>query len=182
LEMIEAGAAHQQPDPGLLQRFESGQNFGAGHGQLDPVIQQDHAPQLRTHLFEGGDKTGDEAASQKIIAPPQGVAAHENKSFARGLLRFFHKNLTDAGVPPGPGDGEVIPFTFYLDGKPGPLQKPADVFLGGRIVHQHRKLLHVALVGNFFGFNHRVNTADDNDLGDIELFGQDCEEEDEWEI
>lgn len=32
------------------------------------------------------------------------------------------------------------------------------------------------------GFNHRASTADDNDLGDIELFGQDCEEEDEWEI
>jgi len=39
-----------------------------------------------------------------------------------------------------------------------------------------------AVKEDLIGFNHRVNTADDNDLGDIELFGQDCEEEDEWEI
>ena len=39
-----------------------------------------------------------------------------------------------------------------------------------------------AVKEELIGFNHRASTADDNDLGDIELFGQDCEEEDEWEI
>ena len=43
--MVEAGAAHQEPDPGLLQVLEAGQDLGAGHGQLHPGIQQDHAPQ-----------------------------------------------------------------------------------------------------------------------------------------
>ena len=64
--------------PDCSRLLESGQDLGAGHGQLHPGINQNHAPQLRFHFLEGVDKVGHELASQEIIAPSQRGAAHED--------------------------------------------------------------------------------------------------------
>ena len=86
--MVEAGAAHQEPDPGLLQKLQAGQDLGAGHGQLHPGIHQNQAPQLRPHLLQGGDEIAYELGPQEIIAPAQPVGAYEDQDFGGGRLRL----------------------------------------------------------------------------------------------
>ncbi len=95
--MGQTGAAHQNPESGILIGLQIIQHVRSRNRQLDTVVDKHQPPQIRSHFLQGAQKTEHQFQTQFIIPKPHPVRGTHDHDFAGAGFRhgrytgMFHR-------------------------------------------------------------------------------------------